>query len=271
MPDGTCSIDGCDKPVKVKARGWCGMHYMRWHTHGDPLILATKVRGDCAVEGCGRPSEARGWCQGHHARWKKTGDVQGDVPIRGRSPRPCSVQDCSEPHSAKGLCRLHYSRLQKTGTTNDPVKRSATCAIEGCGRAYFCRGLCKHHYGKAKSKAWRAENPGRDVASHREWRKRNPELARERARLLRARRRAQEAGVEQERVDYAVVLKLHGRWCHICDSEIAPEGELHMDHVIPIARGGSHTYRNVRPSHAKCNRWKGARLLSELEGLPIPA
>lgn len=29
----TCSVPECDKPVR--ARGWCGLHYMRWHTHGD--------------------------------------------------------------------------------------------------------------------------------------------------------------------------------------------------------------------------------------------
>jgi hypothetical protein len=31
----TCSVDGCEKVHY--ARGWCGMHYMRWREHGDPL------------------------------------------------------------------------------------------------------------------------------------------------------------------------------------------------------------------------------------------
>lgn len=34
MAQGTCSIEGCEKP-SVK-RTWCGMHYRRWFVHGDP-------------------------------------------------------------------------------------------------------------------------------------------------------------------------------------------------------------------------------------------
>jgi hypothetical protein len=31
---GTCSIDGCGKPVA--ARGWCHAHYKKWQLHGSP-------------------------------------------------------------------------------------------------------------------------------------------------------------------------------------------------------------------------------------------
>jgi hypothetical protein len=33
----TCSINGCEDPVK--GRGWCAKHYKRWRTHGDPEAL----------------------------------------------------------------------------------------------------------------------------------------------------------------------------------------------------------------------------------------
>lgn len=51
MADSTCSIveDGrrCGNPVQYKARGWCGMHYQRWHKHGDPL--RKPLRGDPSI------------------------------------------------------------------------------------------------------------------------------------------------------------------------------------------------------------------------------
>lgn len=33
MAKRTCSIEGCERPSI--ARGWCGMHYLRWRAHGD--------------------------------------------------------------------------------------------------------------------------------------------------------------------------------------------------------------------------------------------
>jgi 5-methylcytosine-specific restriction endonuclease McrA len=36
--------------------------------------------------------------------------------------------------------------------------------------------------------------------------------------------------------------------------------------VIPISRGGVHTYSNVQVSHRTCNRWKWAKLPEELTG-----
>jgi 5-methylcytosine-specific restriction endonuclease McrA len=71
------------------------------------------------------------------------------------------------------------------------------------------------------------------------------------------------------------ILNKYGTSCHLCNGEIdlnAPrqakkrgplsegwEKGLHIDHVIPIALGGSDTLDNVRPAHAFCNLSKGAK------------
>lgn len=35
---------------------------------------------------------------------------------------------------------------------------------------------------------------------------------------------------------------------------------FHIDHKIPVARGGKHVRENLQVTHAKCNQAKGARL-----------
>jgi 5-methylcytosine-specific restriction endonuclease McrA len=54
--------------------------------------------------------------------------------------------------------------------------------------------------------------------------------------------------------------------CWICRHPVL--GDWSMDHVIPLAKGGDHTYNNVRLTHARCNSDKGARLPDELFSVP---
>lgn len=58
--------------------------------------------------------------------------------------------------------------------------------------------------------------------------------------------------------------------CHYCGGKFPP-GELTMDHVVPVARGGCSTKGNVVPACAACNATKrcqtpAERILAELEG-----
>lgn len=64
----------------------------------------------------------------------------------------------------------------------------------------------------------------------------------------------------EKRVDYAAILAEFGMHCHICDTPIPTFADLHFDHVVPLALGGPHHADNIRPSHARCNLQKGARL-----------
>lgn len=52
--------------------------------------------------------------------------------------------------------------------------------------------------------------------------------------------------------------------CHICGTWVSRHDES-LDHVIPLAKGGGHTYDNVKLAHKLCNSKKGDRLLSEID------
>ncbi len=38
----TCKFESCHR--KAHARGWCNLHYRRWHTHGDPSVVKKPVK-----------------------------------------------------------------------------------------------------------------------------------------------------------------------------------------------------------------------------------
>jgi 5-methylcytosine-specific restriction endonuclease McrA len=72
------------------------------------------------------------------------------------------------------------------------------------------------------------------------------------------------------RIPYTIqdVTDQYGTNCHICKEPIdffAPrkvgkngwEMSLHLDHVIPLSKGGGDNISNVKPSHARCNLIKG--------------
>ena len=70
------------------------------------------------------------------------------------------------------------------------------------------------------------------------------------------------------------VLDLYGEDCHICNTPIDFSASkkvgvgnwrigLHMDHLIPLSKGGSDTIDNVRPAHGECNLTKNAKVLQE--------
>lgn len=67
-----------------------------------------------------------------------------------------------------------------------------------------------------------------------------------------------------EVIHILTVFERDGWRCHLCggpiDSEVSHGPERwSLDHVVPIARGGGHTYDNVKASHWRCNHRKGTR------------
>jgi hypothetical protein len=134
---------------------------------------------------------------------------------------------------------------------------------------------------------WAKNNPEKRKEHSRNWAKRNrttmreynkwyretfPHKGAERARRRRAKKSNNGYTVYTEQE----VLELHGISCHICNLPIdltAPrstskpgwEKGLHIDHLIPIAKGGPDTLENVRPAHGLCNISKGDKMPEDFE------
>lgn len=72
--------------------------------------------------------------------------------------------------------------------------------------------------------------------------------------LRRARKRAQRS--------LGAVIARDGGACAYCKTALIA-GQIHVDHVVPVSRGGSHEIGNLVASCSGCNQRKGARTPEE--------
>lgn len=72
------------------------------------------------------------------------------------------------------------------------------------------------------------------------------------------RRRARLLGVEVvERVTREAVWERDAGVCRICVAPVDPTS-WHLDHIVPLAKGGLHVYNNLAVTHPSCNLAKSA-------------
>lgn len=134
----------------------------------------------------------------------------------------------------------------------------------------------------ARDRAYREKNPekiaARDRAYHmahhkehaacqRRYQAAHPEKLVEKE----AARRARAAGAPRvEKIDRAAVYERDGGRCHLCRKK-APRHAFHLDHLIPLSKGGNHTHDNLAVAHASCNSRRGAGRLPAQLRLPNPS
>jgi 5-methylcytosine-specific restriction endonuclease McrA len=70
-------------------------------------------------------------------------------------------------------------------------------------------------------------------------------------------RRLQDGFVEE--VNRLVVFARHNGICGICMKPVCRD-EFAVDHIVPLAKGGQHSYANTQPAHRRCNSKKHARI-----------
>lgn len=86
-------------------------------------------------------------------------------------------------------------------------------------------------------------------------------------RVLKARKR----GVQAERVDPRVVFTRDGWTCQMCHKRTPSRlrGHVHpdapeLDHIVPLSKGGAHTYQNTQCACRACNGAKGNKIQGQL-------
>lgn len=132
-----------------------------------------------------------------------------------------------------------------------------------------------------KSQKWYAEN--RDYALDRERKKRhaNPEIGREKSRLFRKSHRPlynmhsriykakKRAGGVHTKQDLNDLYELQDGRCAYCGVPIFwhVKGDVHVDHMTPVSRGGLNTVDNLALSCETCNKQKWSYTVSEWQAI----
>jgi len=110
-------------------------------------------------------------------------------------------------------------------------------------------------YAREHQAQYRAEHPEHAAA----WWAANPV----KHRLYQAQRRARKTANGEYSVTERDIRRLLLRWnncCAYCGNK--PDGApLHLDHIVPLKRGGQHSIGNLIPACQRCNTSKNARLL----------
>lgn len=205
--------------------------------------------------------------------------------------RTCSVGGCCAPHRARGLCSTHYNRQHQPARHRKVIVacgwcRRPTTKSPDTGRGYqyrFCSLSCRDTwrqrgklpvayvgtvervrptYPTPKSRRWVAGRCQRCGAafvamalastsrycSHR--------CAK---RVAKHRYRARKRDAYVANVSPAKVYARDGWRCQLCGRKVRRRAAVPhplapvLDHIVPLARGGTHEPANVQCAHYLCN------------------
>jgi 5-methylcytosine-specific restriction endonuclease McrA len=112
--------------------------------------------------------------------------------------------------------------------------------------------------------AWRERNAKQMADYNREYRKANPD----KVRAKNLARRARQLNAFVEHVDPLIVWERDNGCCGICFQQIDPsllwpdKMSKTLDHIVPLSKGGEHSYANAQIAHAVCNSRKNDRLIA---------
>jgi 5-methylcytosine-specific restriction endonuclease McrA len=105
---------------------------------------------------------------------------------------------------------------------------------------------------KANRAAWKAANAEKIKAMNAAWAKGN----KPRQHNYRAKRRALTVGILSPDIVQRLFVSQRGR-CACCGTRLGES--FHLDHIIPIAKGGTNTDENVQLLTPTCNLQKGTK------------
>lgn len=218
----------------------------------------------CSINDCDRPQVARSYCNAHYRRWRSHGDPLGGKPspsVLKATDHPDGTRTCASCAERQPIDQFDKDRTASRG-------RRAKCKR--------CRS--------AQAKTWYAENQQRQMLRQRERFNRNRDAIRvqdqeryvrhkpKRLELAKAGSHKRRTRLRQVEFDPTISVEelrqRYGDFCAYCDIEMSFEPIVNhvynparatIEHVVPLSKGGGHTWDNTCLACWECNVRKNAR------------
>lgn len=223
----------------------------------------------CSVEGCSEFIFATIYCGKHYTRFRKYGDPLGGSPSRNRDYLNCKISCATcEQVFVGGTAAKYCSRTcSNRGRSRRGLKRSCivcdTDITERNGNTIYCSPDCQKVGRKGGSGPLTCPGCGIAMEKHHS---RQKFCSRECMTHFQdvARRGFDPDGYVQAVHKWSVFHR--DNWiCQLCDGPVdryLPWPDPYspsLDHVVPVSKGGEHTYENTQLAHLRCNIAKGNR------------
>lgn len=173
-----------------------------------------------------------------------------------RDMKICNFEGCDVPLGPKnrsGYCAgTHYEWFRHQ---RDHEKRLAAM------RANYASNTEDYI---RRASAWAESNREKSNQIKRDWEIRNPDKKRIQSKKDCQVRRAKKKEAFVEKVDPATLWHRDSGLCFLC-GDPADKNDWHLGHVVPLARGGEHSYANTAVYHPYCNLYQGSKLIEECD------
>lgn len=249
-----CAHQGCDKPSRTK--NLCTTHYTRFRKHGNSNARYEK-HYDSKCISCLLIFKSINPSQKYCSQRCKTRGFRGTT-LDSINARNNSIEiNRLRSMLLRGIKTIKKQkedkiRKEKKLEKEDMRLSKAINVCKHCGHEFirllpgprlFCTKTCSDDAAK------------------------NYESTKRLKRIAKAKRRDRLKGQKVENVDPFVVFDRDGWTCQICRIETPKylrgtndDRSPQLDHVIPLAKGGMHSYANTQCLCRKCNILKGDKI-----------
>lgn len=175
-------------------------------------------------------------------------------------------------HKTCSKCKanLPLSEFNKDKSKRDGLRSSCKACKKSNNRAYYaanrekCLGQQKAHYAANRGKrledmkAYYEANREKRQEDMRAYQKANPEVYSAAQHRRRAKKKENGGTLTAEQIKK---IQANAKDCFWCGTDCAQD--FHLDHIVPVSKGGRNSRCNIAVSCPTCNLQKGAKDLSE--------